>query len=118
MKMTLMVPLALLISLGFVAQESKQMEQSDCPRISVSCPSDSARESLLSFSVSVQGGKPIGPVSYRWSTSKGKIKKGQGTSSIEVEAEGTDLRGLTVTAYVGGFDAKCTNAASCAMSTH
>ncbi len=114
----LLVSLAIIVATAFTYRTPKEDDGTECPHISVSCPSDLAEGSLINFSVAVQGGKPCEPVSYRWTVSKGKIKKGQGTSEIQVEAEGPDRRALTATVDVGGFHPMCANAASCSTSTH
>jgi hypothetical protein len=106
--------LAILVYSVSASQPLTQTEAVDCPVISVTCPAeDPGVDSPITFSVTVTGGKSIEPLSYCWRVSRGKIKKGQGTPSIEVEAEEADREGLTATVDVSGFDPKCAHVASC-----
>jgi hypothetical protein len=93
----------------------KSQNQSDCPNISVSCPDDIDSTKPVKFTAKVAGGKPHGELSYGWSVTKGTIKSGQGTSTIEVDLNGQDCQGLTVTVEVNGIDPNCTRVVSCAV---
>ena len=95
-------------------QDPTSGQEADCPRISVSCGDAQPDETIpITFSASVIGGKPIREVSYCWTVVGGTIKRGQGTSVIEVEARGRDRQGLTAAVNIGGFDPKCAHTASC-----
>ena len=84
-----------------------------CPTVSVSCPSDVAQGSPITFNAALGGDANV---TYNWSVSAGTISSGQGTSSITVNTD--DLGGQTVTATVelGGLDPSCSRTASCSTS--
>ena len=101
---------------GSLAQQRESRESAppltvDCPTIIVSCPEDMSPK-IVTYSAHVSGLEPNQKVTYKWSISSGKIKSGQGTSSINVERP-DDMSGLTATVEVGGLPAACSNAASC-----
>ena len=91
--------------------------QSDCPTISVTCPESDDSSKPMKFKANVVGGKTHGEVSYNWSITKGTIKNGQGTSTIEVDLSGRDCDGLTATVEIGGLDVDCPKVASCTVCT-
>ena len=92
----------------------KFSNQSDCPTVSVTCP-DSDSTKPVKFKAKVVGGKSHGSLSYNWSITKGTIKNGQGTSTIELDLNGQDCDGLTATVEVGGLDVDCPKVASCTV---
>src|SRR5438552_9642522 len=83
-----------------------------CPIISVDCAENVFDEnSDLKFKAQV--GAAISKVKYHWTVHwihgfpKGRIKSGQGTTSIVISASGPARRGLTVTFTVKGLDKAC-----------
>jgi len=91
----------------------KSSDQADCPTINVSCPDSVDSGKPLKFKVNVSGGKAQRELSYNWSVSKGTIKSGQGTTTIEVDLNGQDCEGVTATVEVNGYDPNCPRVASC-----
>ncbi len=91
---------------------SHEFQDPDCPEILIACPQWEPAKPLK-FAVKVTGGKRLGELTYNWTVSKGTIKSGQGTATIEVDLEGRDCRELTATVEVGGIDPHCKRAASC-----
>ena len=83
----------------------------ECPTIIVSCPDDVSPKTLT-YTAHISGLERDQKVSYKWSVSRGKIKSGQGTSSITV-GRPEEMYGLTATVEVGGLPNGCGNAASC-----
>jgi hypothetical protein len=109
------------ISLCFVflvgaAWPSPWETQVECPALSVSCPS--ARDVTVTFTATLSNVGSNQTIKYYWTVSKGKIKSGQGTRTIEVDASSTDSRGLTATVEVIGLPEGCGNKASCSLSPH
>ena len=98
-----------------ISRSFKFQIQSDCPNVSVNCPDNIESTKPTKFTARVVGGKPRSELSYGWSVTKGTIKSGQGTSTIEVELNGQDFQGLTATVEVNGFDPNCPRVASCAV---
>src|SRR5260370_30569766 len=93
----------------------KFSNQSDCPTVSVTCP-ESADSGKLIFKASVTGGKAQRELSDNWSVTKGTIKSGQGTPTIEVDLNGQDCEGLTATVEVNGYDPNRPSVAACTPS--
>lgn len=93
----------------------REIQDPDCPKVWMACPTNSPSSKLMKFTVSVTGGKRNGDLSYNWTVTKGKIKSGQGTTTIEVDLEGKDCQELTATVEIGGIDPNCPRAASCTM---
>jgi len=83
----------------------------ECPTITVSCPDDLSQK-LLTYTAHISALEPDQKVSYKWTVSRGKIKSGQGTSSITVERP-EEMHGFTATVEVEGFPKECGHAASC-----
>ncbi len=103
-------------SAGLLAQQVESRKSAaalniECPTISVSCPDDMSPK-IVTYSAHISGLEPSQKITYKWSISRGKIKSGQGTSSIAVERP-DDMNGLTATVEIGGLPAACSNAASC-----
>jgi hypothetical protein len=88
-------------------------QDSDCPQILMVCPLEMNAAKIMKFNVKVTGGKRLGELTYRWTVSKGTIKSGQGTATIEVDLEGKNCPELTATVEVGGVDPNCQRLASC-----
>lgn len=73
-----------------------------CPVIRIDCSSDKrCCGPGYTFTVNVTGGRVDRNPTYNWSVSCGKITKGQGTSSIGVEAECENGKPITATVEVG-----------------
>src|SRR5258705_5842645 len=83
----------------------------ECPTVTVSCPDDISRTTLVyrAHLTDLQVGQKV---TYMWSVSRGKIKSGQGTSSITIDRP-DDMNGFTATVEVQGLPDGCVNAASC-----
>ena len=114
--LSMILVLGLACSAGSLAQQRESRESVpaltiDCPTIIVSCPEDMSPK-IVTYSVHISALEPSQKVTYKWSILRGKIKSGQGTSSINVERP-DDMSGLTATVEVGGLPAACSNAASC-----
>ena|SRR6266850_3947784 len=100
------VPIALLILLAFVAlranSDVSEEKQFSCPLIRIICSSDkSCCGPKYNFTVNISGGSPDRKPTYKWSISSGKIIKGQGTGSIDVDANCNDGKPVTVTVKIG-----------------
>ncbi|MDT5296174.1 MAG: hypothetical protein QOJ76_3054, partial [Acidobacteriota bacterium] len=61
--------------------------------------------------VNISGGDARSVPTFKWCISQGRITKGKGTSSIEIDAAGVKDEVITVTVIVGGFPAPCDNVA-------
>jgi hypothetical protein len=88
--------------------------QHSCPQISVSCPASFKDGEPITFTASVNGGNPNVVPSYKWTISAGRIVRGQGTSSIEVDTLGFG-RTFTATVRISGLDQSCPTTASCSI---
>jgi hypothetical protein len=91
-----------------------------CPVISVSCPTDDRPFTFTAAVYDADSREKISNryVEYCWTLSKGKILLGQGTDSVTVDGSSTDMRGITATVDVRGFDSDCKTKASCSTSSH
>lgn len=77
-------------------------QRSSCPVISVRCSDEKdCCGSTRSFAVDITGGYIDRTPTFKWTVSKGKIKSGQGTDSIAVDAVCTAEKPLIVTVEVG-----------------
>jgi hypothetical protein len=87
-----------------------------CPTLEMSSPDLAVEGTDITFTMKLAGGDQSVTPTFNWSISAGKIKQGQGTSSIVVDT--TDLGGQTVTATVdiGGFDPACDRTKSATSS--
>ena len=95
----------------------RELQNPDCAKVSITCPDEVDTTKPMKFTAKVTGGKRYGEVTYNWSVTKGTIKSGQGTATIEVDLEGQDCQGLTATVEVGGVEPDCTRNASCSVCT-
>ena len=118
MRNILFISLSIFICPGSTYCPPTQSKAIDCPLISVACPdADPKSHAPIVFAVAIRGGKELRPLSYCWRVSSGKIKKGQGTASIEVDGGGSDQEeGITATVDVSGFEGKCAHVASCSTA--
>jgi hypothetical protein len=127
-RIVLLLTLVVLSPLGVRRGESafftdrEDRVNDDCPQLSVECPDDAFNEnSPLKFWARVSGTAPGQSLTYHWTVHsrpgfpKGRIKSGQGTSSIIVEASGPARKGLTVTVTVKGLPKGCGDLASCTI---
>ena len=64
------------------------------------------------LAATISGGDPAVEPTYKWCISAGKITKGKGTSSIEIDAADVKGEGITVTVMIGGFPWPCDNVAT------
>jgi len=87
-----------------------------CPKISVSSPTDVQDGQPITFTANVTGLGRNDDVTYNWTVSAGTISSGQGTSSITVDTEGAVGQSSTATVGVGGLLRRCNNSASATTS--
>lgn len=113
---TAFISLCFVLLVGAAWSSHPQEAQVDCPTLSVSCPL--GRDLPVVFTATVSNVGSSQTLKYYWAVSKGKIKSGQGTRTIEVDGSSTDSRGLTATVEVIGLPEGCGNKASCAWSEH
>jgi hypothetical protein len=94
--LSVILSLLLACSAGPLAQrETRRLTSAptvECPTITVSCPDDMSPK-ILTYSAHISALEPGKKLTYKWSISRGKIKSGQGTSSITVERP-DDMNGL------------------------
>ena len=86
-----------------------------CPMLSVTAPMEEILAGeTMSFSANIVSGetKSAGALSFNWSVSAGSIRKGQGTSVIDVDTAGLDGQSITATLELGGLPPVCARAAS------
>lgn len=84
-----------------------------CPTISVACPSEVDKSTVLKFSATVAGGPLLStPATYLWTNSAGRIVNGIKGPEMEVALpeDEDEVRG---TVFIGGYDPRCSTIASC-----
>jgi len=113
MNRILILTILLLTNSSVIESRYQTPRDPDCPTINVTCPEEIEPGKPLRFKANVLGGKPKWEITYNWTVDKGTIKFGQGTSTIEVDLEGKDCKGVTATVEVNGVDPKCPRVASC-----
>jgi hypothetical protein len=86
-----------------------------CSTISIANPADVEEGQPAVFTASLSGGDPDLKLTYDWSVSSGKITKGQGTNTIEVDTAGAAEQDLNATVKVGGVPPECQAEASSTM---
>jgi hypothetical protein len=96
-----------------VAAQSLNCCFGTCAAINVSCPDDTEDGRPIVIAASVSGGDSSLEPIPNWTVSAGKIIKGQGTYTIEVDTTGLDGQEIEATFEVGGFPPECSNKASC-----
>jgi hypothetical protein len=85
-----------------------------CPTVTVECPAEVTRDKLVEFVATVENVDPRLTPSYRWSTSSGKIVRGENEKRLTVELTGFPFETVTATVSIGGADPSCTGTeASC-----
>ncbi len=95
-------------------------EKDICPIIVVDCP-DNVLDGNSDLVFQGHVGAALTKVTYHWTVHwvrgvpKGRIKSGQGTTSLVVSASGRARHGMTVTFIVKGLDKSCGNQAFCTM---
>lgn len=78
----------------------------ECPTLSVSgFETFVSQTAHPTFTANTKGGDDNVKISYNWKVSAGKIIKGQGTATIEVDAESANE--IIATVEIGGFCAEC-----------
>jgi hypothetical protein len=83
-----------------------------CPKISVSSPTDVQDGQPITFTATVDNlSRDITPT-YNWTVSAGTISSGQGTSSITVDTSYAGGQSATATVDVGGLLRRCNSSAS------
>jgi hypothetical protein len=110
------ISLCFVFVVGIAWSPHRQEAQGECPTFSVSCPSE--RDLPVVFTATVLNRGANLKIKYYWTVSKGRITKGQGTSTIEVDGSSADSRGLTATVELMGLPKGCGNKASCSLSAH
>jgi hypothetical protein len=121
---TLALPCVILLTVvtaGEASSKHKRDFSPDivCPTIFIECPENVFHEeSDLKFHAHV--GDTLSKVKFRWTVHwvrgfpKGRIKSGQGTTSLVVSVSGAARRGLNVTFTILGLPRSCNlNKASC-----
>src|SRR3954463_6642357 len=91
-------------------REAQNAAASECPKVNIDCgysPKDT-----WSYTVIIDGYDAKKELTYKWSVSQGKIKSGQGTSTITIDRPDI-MKGITVTVFIGGLPEGCSNACSC-----
>ena len=85
----------------------------ECPIVSVACEDVTNSLTTVFTANAVMGGVNNEPI-YRWSLSGGRIIRGQGSSSVEVQV---DIKATEVTATVEipNFPAECNKIAACSV---
>lgn len=84
-----------------------------CSTLNISCPESVEEGQALFFTLSISGGEPDMKPTYNWSVSAGKIVKGQGTYTIEVDTTGLAGKQVIATVEVGDIPPECQRTASC-----
>lgn len=107
------VLLLITFAAGRVGVSAQQGGATQCPTVTVSCPSDFSPDRPLVYTAHVSGSDPSVRPTYKWSVSKGRITAGQGTARISVDSEGGNS--LTATVEVGGYPTACSTSASCGL---
>lgn len=82
----------------------------ECPTLSIECPGDDGE---IAFTAKVAPEKA--DLTYQWSVSRGKIKSGQGTAKIIVEAK-RDGTSIGASVEISGIPITCAHTASCFRS--
>lgn len=76
--------------------------QSSCPVIKIGCSSSKpCCGATYNFTANITGGYVDRKPTYKWSVSSGKITKGQGTGSIDVDVTCGDGKPITITVEIG-----------------
>ena len=83
-----------------------------CPKISVSSPSQVDEEQPMTATANINGLDRNLTPTYNWTVSAGTISSGQGTSTITVDTSYTGGQSVTATVQVGGLLPRCNNSAS------
>lgn len=81
-----------------------------CPEIHVA--GDGFRHDFkrpLKFSAAVKGLEPTSSLYYEWNVSSGTIVAGQGTSIIEIDLSGTQVKRVTASVQIKGLNPECKN---------
>jgi hypothetical protein len=100
----------LLATLAAADADSRPPHPDSCPLITISCLSGGGcRSRTYGFAANISGGDTTKEPTFKWSVSAGRIKKGQGTSYIEVDA-GDVAVDIEVKVEVGGIQPRgCAN---------
>lgn len=94
----------LLLSIALVSNSMAEIEPhpDSCPVITIDCLSGSTCcGSQRTLAANVSGGYSEREPTFKWNVSAGTITKGQGTSSIEIDALNGEL--ITVTVEIGNI---------------
>lgn len=98
--------------LSFAIKAQPQTATSECPTITVNCPTKLLpADAPKIFRANIVGGNPNLKPTYTWTMAGGQIVSGQGTSEIKVIL--IQNKALTATIEVGGLAAVCPGKASC-----
>lgn len=102
-------------SRGGVARASTQItvyELCGCPAVTINGSAVEGKRSLITFSLTTRGGKPYKKPSYFWTTTAGKIVRGQGTPTVIVDIARVEADEITATVKLSGFEPSCQDEAS------
>lgn len=97
---------ALLFSVALASTNPTEvmLHQGMCPVITVICSSGkTCCGPKYTFTANITGGYADREPTYKWSVSVGTITKGQGTSSIEVDASNLDDKPMTAMVELGNI---------------
>lgn len=96
------VMMLLSIVLALTGRAKVKPHLDSCPMIMIACLSDEpCCGPKYTFTANISGGYADREPTYKWSVSAGTIAKGQGTSSIEVDASNLDGKPITATVEIG-----------------
>ena len=87
-----------------------------CTSIVVTCPDEVEEGGTVIFTANVSGVEANVTPSFSWSVSGGKIVRGQGTHTIEVDKTDTGGRVVEATVDIGGLAPECSRSASCKVN--
>jgi hypothetical protein len=110
-------PIVIAIVLPSGHAQKEQQPISQCPVITVDCPSNcpKANENII-FRAKIRGSDPNLAPKFNWSIFNGKIISGQGTSALTVTID-NHCDSMTVTVDVDGLPAGCPSRAACTTVT-
>lgn len=102
---------------GYGVGTPAQAADTQCPSVTITCPSSWSLERPSIVSAQVSGAAPDAVLTYNWTISAGTIMSGQGTSSITIDTSQTAGKIPTTTVEVGGIP-NCPLVRSCSFPTH
>jgi hypothetical protein len=101
---------------GGLATASTQIivfELCGCPAITINGLADVAgKRPLITFSLTMSGGQAYRKPSYSWTINAGKIVRGQGTPTVNVDIARVEADEITALVKINGFNPSCQDMAS------